>query len=114
MGVYGEVYAESALIHRPSLTVGDYLDKAGLTRDADTDSLIVVRADGTVEGSTSRLAVWTTGLKGKKLNPGDSVFVPSLVDRRTAYSLFIEGAKDWTSLLYQFALGAAAFKTLRN
>jgi len=40
--------------------------------------------------------------------------VPALVDRRSAYSLFIDGAKDWTSLLYQFALGAAAFKTLRN
>ena len=114
VGVYGEVYSESALIHRPNLTVGDYLDKAGLTRDADADNLIVVRADGTVEGSTNRLAIWSTGLKGKKLSPGDSVFVPSLVDRRTAYSLFIEGAKDWTSLLYQFALGAAAFKTLRN
>jgi protein involved in polysaccharide export with SLBB domain len=120
VGVFGEVYSESALIHKPQLSVGDYLDKAGITRDADLDNLIVVRADGTVEGSGnsnalwSRSALWGAGFQDKKLNPGDSVFVPSVVDRRTAYSLFIQGAKDWTSLIYQFALGAAAFKTLRN
>ena len=120
VGVFGEVYSESALIHKPQFTVADYLNKAGVTRDADLDNLIVVRADGTVEGSGnidslwSRSALWGAGFKDKKLNPGDSVFVPSEVDRRTAYSLFIQGAKDWTSLIYQFALGAAAFKTLRN
>jgi protein involved in polysaccharide export with SLBB domain len=120
VGVFGEVYSESALIHKPQLSVADYLNKAGVTRDADLDNLIVVRADGTVEGSGnsnsiwSRSALWGAGFQDKKLNPGDSVFVPSAVDRRTAYSLFIQGAKDWTSLIYQFALGAAAFKTLRN
>jgi len=114
VGVFGEVYAESAFLHKPGMTVADYLEKAGATRDADTDNLVLVRADGTVEGSTSRLALWSTGMSSKKLNPGDSLFVPALVDRRSAYSLFIDGAKDWTSLLYQFALGAAAFKTLRN
>ena len=114
VGVFGEVYSESALIHKPQLTVADYLDKAGTTRDADADNLIVVRADGTVEASGNRSALWGSGIQSKKLNPGDSVFVPSMVDRRTAYSLFIQGAKDWTSLIYQFALGAAAFKTLRN
>ena len=120
VGVFGEVYSESALIHKPQLSVADYLSKAGVTRDADLDNLIVVRADGTVEGSGnsnslwSRSALWGAGFQDKKLNAGDSVFVPSAVDRRTAYSLFIQGAKDWTSLIYQFALGAAAFKTLRN
>ena len=114
VGVFGEVYAESAFLHRPGMTVGDYLDKAGATRDADTDNLVLVRADGTLEGSASRLALWSTGLSSKKLNPGDSLFVPPLVDRRSASSLVIDGAKDWTSLIYQFALGAAAFKTLRN
>lgn len=120
VGVFGEVYAESALIHKPKLTVADYLNKAGVTRDADLDNLIIVRADGTVEGSGnsnslwSRSALWGAGFQDKTLNPGDSIFVPSAVDRRTAYNLFMQGAKDWTSLIYQFALGAAAFKTLRN
>jgi len=37
-----------------------------------------------------------------------------LIDRRTTYTQFMEGAKDWTTLLYQFGLGAAALKTIRN
>ena len=48
------------------------------------------------------------------MNPGDSVFVPEVADRRTAYTQFVDGAKDWTQLLFQLGLGAAAVKTLRN
>jgi protein involved in polysaccharide export with SLBB domain len=112
IGVFGEVFAESSFIHKPSNTVGDYLTKAGLTRDADTDNLLVIRADGTVEGNSN--SFWGTGLTSKKLNPGDSVFVPGVLDRRSAYSVFIQGFKDWTSILYQFGLSAAAIKTLRQ
>ena len=112
VGVFGEVFAESSFIHKPGNTVGDYLTKAGLTRDADTDNLLVIRADGTVEGNSN--SFWGTGLTSKKLNPGDSVFVPGVLDRRSAYSVFIQGFKDWTSILYQFGLSAAAIKTLRQ
>ncbi len=49
-----------------------------------------------------------------RVYPGDTVFVPELIDRRTPYTQFIQGAKDWTQLLYQFGLGAVAIKTLRN
>lgn len=112
VGVFGEVFAESSFIHKPGSTVGDYLTKAGVTRDADTDNLLVIRADGTVEGNSN--SFWGTGLTSKKLNPGDSVFVPGVLDRRSAYSVFIQGFKDWTSILYQFGLSAAAIKTLRQ
>ena len=46
------------------------------------------------------------------LQPGDAIFVPEEVDKRTGYTRFIEGAKDWTQLLYQFGIGAAAWKSL--
>jgi hypothetical protein len=78
---------------------------------------LLIRADGTVENDTSRMGSWLSvgsSLMGKRLNPGDSIFVPEKVDRRTGYSKFIEGAKDWTSILYQFGLGAAAFKILKQ
>ena len=114
VGVFGEVFAESSLIHKPGNTVSDYLNKAGLTRDADTDSLLIIRADGTVEGSSSGFSFWGTSLSGKRLNAGDSIFVPGVLDRRTYYSQFIQGFKDWTSILYQFGLSAAAIKTLRQ
>jgi hypothetical protein len=49
-----------------------------------------------------------------RLNPGDTVFVPEVLDRRSAYTQFMQGAKDWTTLLYQFGLGAAALKAIRQ
>ncbi len=114
VGVFGAVFSETTFIHRPGSTVGDYLDKAGLTREADVDHLMVIRADGTVESTPKRLTLLGNSLTSKKLNPGDSVFVPEVLDRRSAYTQFITGAKDWTQLFYQFGLGAAAVKTLRN
>jgi len=46
--------------------------------------------------------------------PGDTVVVPEKADRETAYTRFIRSAKDITAIFYQFGLGAAAIKTLRN
>jgi protein involved in polysaccharide export with SLBB domain len=112
VGVFGEVFAESSFIHKPGSTVKDYISKAGLTRDADADSLLLIRADGTVEGNSN--SFWGSSLTGKKLNPGDSIFVPGVLDRRSVYSQFIQGFKDWTTILYQFGLSAAAIKTLRQ
>jgi hypothetical protein len=48
------------------------------------------------------------------LNPGDTIFVPELLDRRSAFNQSITSAKDWTALLFQFGLGAAALKTIRQ
>ena len=114
VGVFGAVLTETAYIHRPGNTLKDYLDKAGITREADLDNLMVIRADGTVESNARRSSLWGSGFNNKKLNPGDSIFVPEVLDRRSAYTQFITGAKDWTQLFYQFGLGAAALKTIRN
>lgn len=114
VGVFGEVFAESSFIFRPGFTVSHYVDKAGLTRDADVDNLLLIRADGSVEGNARSSSFWSSGVMNKNLNPGDSIFVPGSIDRRTAYTQFMEGAKDWTTILYQFGLGAAALKTIRN
>ena len=115
VSVFGEVQAENAFIHKPAYSVADYLDKAGLARTADVDAVMLVRADGTVESDAARaFTLFGSGIMGKRLNPGDSIFVPGVMDRRTAYSRFIEGAKDWTAIFYQFGLGAAGIKTLRN
>lgn len=114
VGVFGEVFAESSFIYTPGATVSHYVDKAGLTRDADVDNLLLIRADGSVEGNQRQSFFWSNGVLNKEMNPGDSIFVPALIDRRTNYTMFVEGAKDWTSILYQFGLGAAGIKTLRN
>jgi protein involved in polysaccharide export with SLBB domain len=116
VGVQGEVLAENAFMHRPGDTVVSYLERAGITRDADLDNLMLIRANGSVESASMQggLLSWASDFKNRQVFPGDMVFVPAKVDRRTNYTRFIEGAKDWTSIFYQFGLGAAAIKTLNN
>lgn len=114
VGVFGEVMAETAFIYKSTNSVSDYIDRAGLTRDADLDNAMLIRADGSVQSNQRKGYFFSNGLLSMRLNPGDSIFVPAVIDRRTAYSTFIQGAKDWTAILYQFGLGAAGLKALRN
>lgn len=115
MSVFGAVLAENAFIHRPDASVEDYLERAGLLREADIDAALIIRADGSVEGNSAhRRWFGSGGFMGKELQPGDAIFVPEKFDRRSAYTQFIQGAKDWTSIFYQFGLGAAAIKTIRD
>jgi len=115
VGVFGAVFTETSFIHKSGNTLKDYLEKAGLTREADLDNLMVIRADGTIESNARKSSLFGGSfINNKKLSPGDSVFVPEVLDRRSSYTQFIMGAKDWTQLFYQFGLGAAAVKTLRN
>jgi hypothetical protein len=117
VAVFGAVLSENNFLYKPNLTLGDYLERSGPTREADIDSLFLIRADGSVLANPARLSTFGWGQRSflrLPLNPGDSVFVPELVDRRSAYTQFVDGAKDWTQLLFQLGLGAAAVKTLRD
>jgi hypothetical protein len=40
--------------------------------------------------------------------------VPEKIDRETNYTAIMRGVKDWTQIIYQLGLGAAAIKVLRN
>jgi protein involved in polysaccharide export with SLBB domain len=117
VAVFGAVLAENSFIHRANATVGDYIDKAGPTREADLEAVMLIRGDGTVLSNRAQRS-WAgfghAGFMGTRLQPGDSIFIPEVVDRRTPYTQFIQGAKDWTAILYQFGIGAAALKTLKN
>lgn len=117
VSVFGAVLAESTFLHRPGATVADILERAGPTRDADMDAVMLLRADGSVVANKALRSWWGRGGKdfmATRIHPGDSILVPELLDKRTPYAQFVQGAKDWTQLLYQFGLGAAAFKTLTN
>lgn len=117
VGVFGAVMAETSFIYKAGNDVAHYIEKAGPTREADLDSALLIRADGTVQSNKaarSWLGLGNANFMSNTLNPGDTIFVPEVLDRRSAYTQFIQGAKDWTTLLYQFGLGAAALKTIRN
>jgi protein involved in polysaccharide export with SLBB domain len=117
VAVFGAVLAENSFIHRPDETVGSYIQKAGPTREADLEAAMLIRSDGTVLANNAQRSWFGFGnssFMNTRMQAGDSVFVPEVVDRRTAYTQFIQGAKDWTAILYQFGIGAAALKTLQN
>jgi protein involved in polysaccharide export with SLBB domain len=117
VSVFGAVLSENTFIHKPGFSVSDYLERAGVTREADLDAIMVIRSDGTVFSNGAQRNWFGFGnmkFMSTKIYPGDSVFVPEVVDRRTAYTQLIQGVKDWTQMLYQFGLGVAAIKTLRN
>lgn len=107
VSVFGSVYGPGSFIYKPGKRVSDYLEQAGgVTRDGDNGRVYVMRADGSVRGSA---AGWFMGMGGETLMPGDAIVIPPNFDR---FALTRE-LKDWTQIIYQFALGAAAFKTLK-
>ncbi len=111
----GEVFNENALIYREGKTVEDLLAVAGLNSQADQDNAFVMRADGGVTSARDQGRMFNLfgGFESTELMPGDTVVVPAKLDRETSWTKFVLGLKDWTQILYQLGLGAAAWKTLK-
>lgn len=78
-------------------------------RSADPGAIYILRADGSVV--SRRQSGWITGsFDSERLMPGDAIVVPEDFDRTT----WTKTLKDWGQILYQFGLGAAAIKVLKN
>ena len=110
VGVFGSVFSTGSYLHNGGRTVGDYLRLAGgPTRRADANSVFVVRANGTVTSSLAESGFFSRGnqIAGVAIEPGDTIFVPDEISRTT----WVQGAKDWTQILYQFGLGIAGLKS---
>jgi len=111
--VFGSVNVEASPLWRPNSRVKDYLKLAGTTSDADVDNTFVLRVDGTVVSADSQ--GWFFGkIGGLEVMPGDTIVVPERFDKTTAWSRFTQGAREWTQILANFGLGAAAIKTLKD
>lgn len=112
VNVFGSVYSESSFIYKPEKRVGDYLAQAGgPTRFADQSSIYVLRADGSVISKRQSSGFFLVGsIDGLRLMPGDSVVVPEELDRTTTTRML----RDISQIFYQFGLGAAAIRVLRN
>ncbi len=107
VGVLGAVYSENSFLYKSDKRVGDYLAQAGgMTKDADGNRAYVLKADGSA--FSRQQAGWLSGFDGQRLMPGDTIVVPEKTDKTT----WVKGLMDWTQILYQFGLGAAALKVL--
>jgi protein involved in polysaccharide export with SLBB domain len=109
--IFGSVNTESAIIFKSNLSVADYLRTAGLGSGADKDATILMRADGS---ALTNQSVFRNDVLSATVMPGDTIVLPEKLDRESPWSYIVRGVKDYTQILYQLGLGAAAIKTLRQ
>lgn len=113
IGIFGSVFNGGSYLLTSGRKLDSYVDQAGgPTRGADVASMFVIRANGSVI-STRQNNSWFSSRSDShfgdvQAEPGDTVFVPEETNKST----FLQSAKDWTQVFYQFGLGVAAMKTL--
>jgi polysaccharide biosynthesis/export protein len=108
--VVGAVYNQSSLLFRGGRRIAYYLKLSGSgTRDADMKHLFVIRADGSVISKTNNSSVWSGSLETMRVIPGDIIVVPARIDKGNA----MRALKDWSQVISQFGLGAAAITILK-
>ncbi|MCR5866977.1 SLBB domain-containing protein [Aquincola sp. J276] len=111
VGVFGSVFNGGSYLYSNDRKVTDYVRLAGgTTRGADDGSAFVLRANGSVVSARQSSGFFSGGNLDVPALPGDTVFVPEELNKTT----FLQSAKEWTQILYQFGLGAAALQTLKN
>jgi protein involved in polysaccharide export with SLBB domain len=104
VGVFGSVFNGGSYLFNEGRALDEYLALAGgPTRGADASSTFVVRANGSVVSNQQRGGWLGGGFGGVRAEPGDTIFVPEELNKTT----FVQAAKDWTQILYQFGLGIA-------
>lgn len=111
VGVFGSVFNTGSYLYGDGRTLDDYLRLAGgPTKGADEGSIFVVRSNGQVISGRQRgEASWfrRNSIGSVAAEPGDTVFVPEEMDKTT----FVQAAKDWTQILYQFGIGLAGIRS---
>jgi len=111
-GVYGAVLNPGIFSARAGETVSSVIGMAGgTTETADQSRILVIRANGTAEKVSLAGTFGIGGGRDLMLVPGDTVFVSE--DVRPELT-FTQELREWTQILSQFALGAAAIKVLRQ
>ena len=111
VGVFGSVFNAGSYLYGEGREIVEYLNLAGgPTRGADAGSAFVIRANGSVVSGRQSSGWFNrgTGLEGVRAEAGDTVFVPEEMNKTT----FVQNAKDWTQILYQFGVGLAAITTI--
>jgi len=104
--VLGSVFQQNTFIYKKGYGVQDYIQKAGgVNQTGDKSRVYRICADGSVQSKKN-------GDWNGSIQPGDAIVVPEKVISNSPSIMAI--LKDWTTILYQFGLGAAGIQTLKN
>ena len=111
--VIGAVVNSNAYLWRQGRTAGDYLRSAGPDEAASLPNMFILRADGTISGANDSRGFFGSGnVESLAMYPGDALIVPNQLDFETWGRAFTRTLVEWTQILANFGLGAAAFKSL--
>jgi len=109
VNVIGSVYNTNSFIYKPGKTFGEYLKLAGgATQNGDKGRSFIIRADGTTVSKHGHSGLIVNNFDGTRLMAGDTIVVPEKLDK----GVVLRGFKDWTQIIGQFVIGAAAAKVL--
>ena len=105
--VIGEVRNATSHLYRPKLGRDDYVRlSGGATDDGDTDSVYVVRANGSV--ATGSGTAWFSRIRSDGIQAGDSIVVPLKTDRTLPLPLW----QAVTTIIYNIAVAVSAIRRL--
>jgi polysaccharide biosynthesis/export protein len=110
VNVVGTVYEQASFLYESDYRTGDYLKKAGgPSRAADRSHMFIVRADGSVISHRPGTPLFAKNFDTLPMYPGDTLVVPTYINKTT----FVRSLLDWSQILSNFGLGAAAVNVLR-
>ncbi len=107
VSIIGEVFVTATHWYDPTLTIADYISKAGGVKEyGDASNIYIVKADGSVFIPESNF--WFTTSNKIGLAPGDTIVVPRDVTNYDNISLW----QGVTQIIYQTAVALAAIGSL--
>jgi hypothetical protein len=71
--------------------------------------MFIIRADGSVISHPTGPVLFAKNFDSLQMFPGDTLVVPTAINRST----LLRGLLDWSQILANFGLGAAAINVLR-
>ena len=109
VNVVGSVYDQNSFLYAKGQKAGAYLQLAGgPNRDADRKHEFLIHADGEVVSRDTGKGLWSTQFNNLHVYPGDTIVVPE----KTFKPSSIRSVIEWSQLVSNFALGAAALSIL--
>ena len=110
VSVIGEVHYPTSLLYQEGLDRDDYINKSGgFTQKASRKDSFIVQASGNViANDTGGFLGWLPSIRGRTVQPGDTIVVPFDVERMQPIALWGEVAK----MTYELAVSLATIKTL--